>query len=423
MDAYCSSHVGNDVLLESSIAIVRKIFDNPEIIVHAKQPDAFKDSLGMDCGRRLFSDPPANTAAKIGWLLGEVLFMVLQFFNMSTLRIPPHILAFSARRSTIRDYETCDVAISIGGEMINDSFRKTLPMYLFMFWFARKCGNKTIIFPQSIGPLRRGWTRWMTRVVLKNLAIVSPRDVPSLKELESLSLANNQALFCPDVGLAQPQDSKEDAQTHLSSLGINTDNGKVWIGLTTSAWVEEGINQRNYLDVLVDGLRTLSKTREIGVLLMPANMPVKGNTPSDYNASSSLHASIGDFCECWILPPTVVPARRFKAIAGQLDVFVSTRMHAAILSSMAGTPTITLNTQRKLAGYMALIGQSQFSLEISELSAGLICETVEAAVNKHDDIQEKLIAARGECDNTHLAYARQIAEAVFTETSTLKADA
>ena len=66
----------------------------------------------------------------------------------------------------MRDFMSCDVAISIGGEMINDSFRKTLQYYLFMFWFARKNGAKRL-FSSSIGPLRRSWTRWLTHKVLK----------------------------------------------------------------------------------------------------------------------------------------------------------------------------------------------------------------------------------------------------------------
>lgn len=394
MDAYCVSHVGNDVLLESSIQLIRNIFEFPEIIVHAKSTDAFDESLQISCNRRLFPDAPKEPILKVRWLLEELLFMFAQVVNMLFVKIPPHYLAFGERRKAVLDYMSCDVAVSIGGEMINDSFRKTLPMYLFMFWFARKCGCKTVIFPQSVGPLRRNWTRWLTRQVCKDLTIISSRDDLSLEELHGLGFRGNLALPSPDVGLAQPWDNDETAREYLSSIGLELVDTIKWIGLTTSAWVEEGVSKQDYLGKLVDGLEALAKERKIGVLVMPANMPVKGNDSGDYDASLMLYKRIKAFCECHITPRQAIPARLFKAIAAQMDIYVSTRMHAAIMSSMAATPTITVNTQRKLPGYMALIGQSEFALDIEGLNGEILRERMEEAINHRDTIRERLIVAR-----------------------------
>lgn len=396
MDAYCVSHVGNDVLLESSIQLVRKIFEEPEIIVHAKSKNSFDESLGITCNRRLFPNPPKGSIGKLLWLLEELLFMLVQGINMSTVKVAPYYFAFGERRKSVRDFMSCDVAISIGGEMINDSFRKTLPMYLFMFWFARKNGCKTIIFPQSIGPLRRGWTRWLTHNALKGLSIVSPRDEPSLEELHGLGLTGNLALSSPDVGLAQPWDDDATARDYLRSIGVELDNSTTWIGLTTSAWVEEGVSKRNYLDELVDGLEALAQNRKIAVLVVPANMPVKGNDSSDYDASLALYERIKTFCECHIAPRQAIPARLFKAIAAQMTIYVSTRMHAAIMSSMAATPTITVNTQRKLPGYMALVGQSAFTLEIGGLNGKKLRERMDEAITNRETIRDQLISARNQ---------------------------
>ena len=394
MDAYCASHVGNDVLLESSIQLVNKIYDAPEIIVHAKSKNAFDDSLGISCNRRLFPDAPTGFFGKALWLLREAVFMLIQSVNMTTVKVSPHYLSFGERRRSVRDFMKCDVAVSIGGEMINDAFRKTLPMYMFMFWFARKTGCKTVIFPQSIGPLRLGWTRWLTRNILKDLMIVSPRDEPSLRELHGLGLYGNLALGSPDVGIAQPYYDDETAQGYLRSIGVELDTNTTWIGLTTSAWVEEGVSKRNYLNDLLDGLQAIAKKRQIAVLVVPANMPVKGNDSSDYDASFALYSRMKTFCKCHITPRQVIPARLFKAIAAQMDIYLSTRMHAAIMSSMATTPTITVNTQRKLAGYMALIGQSEFALDIAELSGEILLERMESAITHRDTICNQLIVTQ-----------------------------
>ncbi len=392
MDAYCASHVGNDVLLESSLAVVRRAFPNADIRVHAKTPDAFRDSLGMDCGQRLFKNAPRDTLGKLIWLSREPAFMTTQLINQLTLRTSPHRLALGFRAESLRDFEWADVAISIGGEMINDSFRKTLPMYMFMFWIAERCGADVLVFPQSIGPLRRRWTRRLTAHVLETCRLVSPRDEPSREELHSLGLKGNHALFSPDVGVAQPTSSSEEAQRFLLELGISPAELKrrTWIGLTTSPWVEEGVDSKDYLQTIVQAISTLSDELEIGVLVLPANMPVNGNDVADYQASARVKKAIDALCPVHMPQPQVVPARLFKAVTRELDLFISTRMHASILATMAGTPTLTINTQRKLRGFMALIDQEQYALDISGLDDETICNAARELLRSSGEVSASL---------------------------------
>src|SRR5690606_800785 len=140
------------------------------------------------------------------------------------------------------------------------------------------------------------------------------------------------------------------------------------IGVTVSAWIEEGIGSVDYLRIIAASMRTIANGRRIGIVLMPANMPIRSNESSDYDASLQLLEELRSCCPVEILAKEVVSAQLFKALAKQMDVFISTRMHAAILATMAGTPTITINTQRKLRGYMAVIQQSRYSLDVAQLN-------------------------------------------------------
>lgn len=414
MDAYCSSHVGNDVLLESSINFARQIFENPEFVIHAKNASAFEETLGVKCGRRVFPDPPSGFFGKIKWLVTEIAFIFIQSINMITVKVPPYKAAWGVRRASLLDYEECDVAISIGGEMLNDSFRKTLPMYLFMFWLSGKCGNRTIIFPQSIGPLRRGWTNKLTAYVLNSIDIVCPRDAPSQAELTSMGMRGKLNLLSPDVGLAQPMGSRLDAEKYLSDQGIYLSRDRIWVGLTVSGWVEEGVVGSDYLKALAEGLKVLAETTPIGVLIMPANMPVNGNGPEDYLVSEDLHKKISGYCESSLLSPKVVPARIFKAIAGELDFFVSTRMHASIMSTMAITPTLTINTQRKLYGYMERVGQERFSLDVEDASQSQITSRLEEMLASRNSIERALKAASDDQNNQLKLIAEKISATLLS---------
>ncbi len=394
MDAYCASHVGNDVLLESSLQVVQRAFPNATVVVHAKSPEAFMGTLGIQSGQRLFKDAPRHFLGKVGWMLGELLFMTVQGLNQATLRVAPHRLAWGFKRDALMDFESADVAISIGGEMINDSFRKTLPLYLFMFWLAHRCGSRVMIFPQSIGPLRRSWTRWLSGLTLSRLDLVTARDEVSLDELKSLGLSGRTATFSPDVGVAQPMANDAEVDTLLEQVKLTWTEADEWIGLTTSPWVEEGVSSRDYLTLIAEALREVAAERRIGVLVMPANMPVQGNDSTDYDASRRVLDAIGDICPAGILPPVLVPAAVFKALSSRMSLHVSTRMHASILSTMACTPTITINTQRKLAGFMALAKQSRYSLDIAGLDSTGLARTINEALDGKETIRAELEEAR-----------------------------
>ena len=96
--------------------------------------------------------------------------------------------------------------------MINDNFRKTLPLYLFEFWLAKKLGCRVVIFPQSIGPLRRRWTRVLTSWVLNQCDIVTARDDVSLDELKALKVCPKKIYQSPDVGVRQPVSDRQEAE-------------------------------------------------------------------------------------------------------------------------------------------------------------------------------------------------------------------
>lgn len=395
VDAYSASHVGNDVLLDSSIQLLSKISGEAEYIVHAQEPESFKESLGLDCYKSIFSDIPqgGHEFQKVLWLIGCLLFMSLQILNALTVKVSPYFLTTSKlRRQALKDVAAADIIVSIGGEMINDSFRKTLPMYMFIFWLSVKMNKKVFIFPQSIGPLNRKWTRWLTAHVLAKCTVVTARDRVSLEELKSLGLKGAQALWSPDVGVAQRFESIDVAEEALMKVGVNKTDERILIGVVVSNWIEEGILAGNYLDTLADSLVCLAKSRDIEVLFLPANMPVYGNDDADYKAAKYVEKKMGASVITHCLKPKVYSARLYKAITGRMDVVVSTRMHAVILSTMVGTPTVTINTQRKLFGFMDNIGQQRLSIDIGDLTPERLMGCILDCIDNNIEIRRELKA-------------------------------
>lgn len=409
LDAYCPSHVGNDVLLDSSVELVQRLYPGAEISVHARKRDSFSATHGLVCKQRLFPSPPSNSFLKHVWYIKEVAYIVLQLLNAYTIRLPPYYLSVGSRRETVKDYADADIAISIGGELISDTFWKVLPLHLHMFWLAKQSGASVVIFPQSIGPLRRGWTRRLARFSLSRCDIVTGRDRPAVEELKSLDIDSSRILFSPDVGVGQPMGQAEEARDYLRRIGANLDAAESWIGVTCSAGSPElAVDGRRHIEALANALIRLSGVANIAVVILPANMPVMDTPDTDYSASEYLFSLLRGKLNCIIAPPEVIPARLFKALCGVLDVFVSTRMHAAILSSMAPVPTIAINTQRKLRGYMELIGQSDMCLDMVDVSPETLLQLMELGLSNKSEIMDALHLARHERLAALDDYAREL---------------
>lgn len=410
VDAYTPAHVGNGVLLVCSIDVVKRAFPNAEIrflSLEMTTPHLVTDAPYEEFLFRF----PVNTGAltKLFWFLRNILFVIVQAINVYTFRFNPASLSFTNyRKKALDEIFKADIVVSITGESINDRTKRALPFYLFSYWLAAAWGKKMVIFPQSIGPLRRAWTRFITRLTLRKCTLVVGRDQFSIQELRSLDIPEEKVVYSPDVGVIQPRCAQEEARKILADQGIDIGSSEL-IGVSVSTPIEDGIAKINHIEIIVDALRESLAKRDAILLIMPANMPLKGVDEGDYNDCEAFRARLSEF-RTYILQPRIYTPNEYKGILGLLSFFVTSRMHVSILSTMAVTPTITLNTQRKLRGFMTNIGQEAYSMDLDGLTSEQLVQKITEIRSNQEDIRGQLAVAAEEMNsriNEFAAYLKQ----------------
>lgn len=400
LDAFSAAHVGNGVLFQSSLELVKKIWPDAQVDVLALKMDTLKTITDRNYSRCLFYDIPAGKTKveMLLWLVRVAAFMALQAANALTFKIAPSKLCMNPhRRKAMEAIESCDVAISITGEAINDVFKKSLPFYLFPYWIALKLGKKVVLFPQSIGPLKLKWTRWLVAKVLGQCEFVAARDSFAVQELKSLGMDKNKFAFSPDVGVLQPYWDKNRAKGALQRLGVDREGGPV-LGVCVSKlkFRESGIEEIDFKDVLVEALKEFSLNEKIQILMMPTNMPFDGLTPKDYEACCYVKDKLAGVCPVYILDRRPYDPKEYKAITSVLDMFITTRMHACIMATMAGTPTLAISTQRKIEGYMENIHQSDCVVSSSGVTRNSLLSKIKFVMSSKKNISNELVQARSE---------------------------
>ena len=411
VDAYNPAHVGNGVLLHSSVEVLNRAFPDNELHIATLDINAEKSIKGCEYSKFLFNFPAYQSRfQKIKWVLSNFAFIVFHYINMKTIKIKPSFLTMNGDRKTaLQQIENADIVISITGEGIRDTMRNVLPFILFTYWLAARLGKKMIIFPQSLGPLELPWTKRLVRMVLPKLSLVTARDSYALSELKKIEMPADKFYSCPDVGVIQPFYSNEKARTSLSALGVES-NRKLIIGLTVSECLEWGMEKTDYIDTMVLALKKRFSESEVQFILMPANMPVNEYDQGDFDICEKVYDQLKKDFDVFILEKRVYLPEEFKGIQALLDLFISTRMHASIMATMAITPTITINTQRKLLGYMKNIGMKKYSLDIADLTKDILVNAIDDLLKNQDKVRNNLREKRDRFNNDINRFAQMVGQ-------------
>lgn len=406
MDTLSTIHVGNGALLENTIKLSKQAWGECEfhIITTDKETNALKYNK-----ERLYSPMfggfwfGRGKIGKLLWALKQSIFMLLQIANEFTFKIDSKKLTFNDdQKKAIEAIEKSDICISASGEMISDTFYQILPFWLFSYWLSIKKGKKFILFPQSVGPLKMRWTRFLVKIALKNAYLYVGRDKTSYETLLSLGFNEDKVMFVPDVAIQQEIGN---AEIH----DYFNDKTKKIIGITISNPPHSEMGKKvDFVQEIGSQIEKLD-SNEYKILIMPSNYKLR-EISGDYALCLKLQEKLSDKFEVAILENRPYFPDEYTSLLAQLEFFISTRMHVAILATTAFTPTIAINTQHKIMGYMKNIAMDHFCVEYENLNT--IFELSQEIANTREQIVENLKTANAKLKKEHEIFVSKLKEIV-----------
>jgi polysaccharide pyruvyl transferase WcaK-like protein len=402
MDTLSTIHVGNGALLENTIKLSQEAFGKCEFDIITMD----KETNRLKFDEKTLYDPMfgkfwfgLGKLGKIVWALKNTLFMILHVLNENTFKIDSKKLTFTnEQKKTIEAIEKNDICVSCGGEIIGDTFYQALAFWLFTYWLAIKKGKKFILFPQSVGPLKKWWTRKLVYYALKNAHLYAGRDKPSYETLLSLGFDKDKVMFVPDVAIQQEVGN---AEIH----DYFNDKTKKIIGITISNPPHSEMGQKvDFVQEIGSQIEKLD-SNAYKILIMPSNYKLR-EISADYALCLKLKERLADKFEVAILENRPYFPDEYTALLSQLEFFISTRMHVAILATTAFTPTIAINTQHKIMGYMKNIGMEHFCVEYDNLN--MIYELIQEILNNRENIVKRLKNAIAKLKKEHESFVLKL---------------
>lgn len=200
---------------------------------------------------------------------------------------------------------------------------------VFPLVFAHKVKVPVVVFPTSVSPSRRGPSRWIAQWILRRAALVFTRDPLSASAARELGVPEGRVVEVPDIVLGMQPPTREMVDRICHRLGLEPGSFCVVIARVESV----GAQRETDLEALRTGVLT--------ALAAPAvTKAAIVDQAGDSDASSALVGVLG---ERSILVDADLSPAELVALYGGARVTVSSRLHGAIFSLVAGTPAVAVS--------------------------------------------------------------------------------
>jgi colanic acid/amylovoran biosynthesis protein len=304
----------------------------------------------------------------------------------------------ASRVPWIAEVTTMDLLGDIrGGDSFSDIYGMkrfliaSLPLYSVLL-----LGGKLVQFPQTFGPYRSRVARWVARDLLRRSVRVIARDVHSRAVAQGLLGDYGEVGLSPDVAFAlhvrAPDrleiDGKADQAVKLGTIGVNV-NGLMFHG---------GYNRNNQFGLKLDYalfleglLRRLLADTTADLLLVPHTLAPEGDIESDNWASKLVLSRLPEKQRARVrLVTGNYDAHEMKAIIGQCDFFIGSRMHSCIAALSQGVPCAGVAYSMKFIGVFESVGHGLGIVDAREHTTEQAVDRVVALYGRRDEGREEL---------------------------------
>ena len=274
-----------------------------------------------------------------------------------------------------------------GGGLIKDfgGSPRSLERWMKMLEAASKLGVKTMTWSVGVEPLRYPESERRVRKVLERIDAVTVRDAGSAARLRQAGLVREVLVTADPVPfLARPWRDQRRA------------SGGLRIAVCLRHWhasrpaIDNPEVFQQCLDALAATLDHLHDRHEASLTFIPFRT-AKGD--DDREVAKAVQQRLRS-------PATIVttPAPGVNETLGRLaeaDLVIAMRLHAIIMATSIGVPSLALAYMPKVRDYMAEIGQECFCSGMQEVTALLLTTQAEAIIADRHRLSDNLLQQTG----------------------------
>lgn len=366
-----SYNTGDESILAGTISLLREFVPEADLCVFANLPERISRIYGVDA--------------------------------ISKGKGP--IAAIKSLPSAVREIKRSDLLIWGGGQLLQDiSSRLYIPFHISRLALAIAFRKPSIVYSIGAGPIRTFSGRMLTRLLLNRASRITVRDASSADTIAACGVDRAKITQVPDPALVLKPDPHFDAQKCLSNLGIDTQKPIIGVAirrlfhrnfglLPISLRVRMGLispKQRSrfgeFKAEVASFLDYLVSRYGFQVLFLPMYTH-KGQ--NDQGVGRELAELMVQKDNVFHLPPKL-ECRQMLSIISKMYAMLAVRMHAAVLSAVAGVPLISVHYAPKGESFMSNIGLPNYTLAAEDVGCDILLRRFNELVENYEQIRSVL---------------------------------
>ena len=328
--AYGKDNAGDDAILETIIAQMRRIDPDMPLCVLSRTPKATRQRFRIDA--------------------------------VQTFRVD----AFLRRmRRTV-------LYLSGGGSLIQDATSsRSLQYYLFNIFCARRTGNKVLMYGCGIGPVTRPRNRRRAaRVINRNVDLITLRESASAEELRRMGVTKPEIRVTADPALLLEPADDTAARSFFLEHGLDPDGRYCLFSLRP--WQGFETHLRDFAQAAEYAASTY------GLTPLFLNLEPERDAPAAKQVAALLQIPY----HVLDVPPS---GALTAALLQRMQLVVSMRLHALIFATGQNVPIVGVVYDPKVQAYLDYLGKRCYT-PLRDASAQTLCGLIDQAVAGHEGV-------------------------------------
>ncbi|QGU00489.1 Polysaccharide pyruvyl transferase CsaB [Candidatus Syntrophocurvum alkaliphilum] len=309
---YGFDNAGDEALLSAITSTIKQIDDSAEFVV--------------------FSGYPEKTAALHGL--------------KAVSRINPFVI--------IKELWQADLLISGGGSLLQDvTSSRSLPYYISIVLLAKLLRRPVIFYAQGIGPINRGFSKFLMHHIANKVDLITLRDNDSISLLKEMNITKPPIKVTADpVFTLEPSETDyERADSVLSGFFPDVSNV---IGVSVRKWRPlEG-----YQELLAKVLDRLVQ-KGYNLVFVPMDYP---NDVYESHKVANLMTE-----KAYVIEDNLSSFEHI-ALISRLDLMIGMRLHSLIFSASRGVPFAGISYDPKIDAFVNAFGLEPLALDYDEMN-------------------------------------------------------
>lgn len=288
-------------------------------------------------------------------------------------------------RAFVKGIMSADAVIDLSGDSYSTDYRGGLAYLTIPLLFARVMNIPYVFCAQSIGPIDDTFIFRVIKLLLKDAALITTREIISYKYLLANNIKNNVEQVA-DLSFLQTSAQGKEVEDILDKESVSLQ--KEYVGISVSDLASKFMNHFNggllknatadvsvaYMQQIAKFLDDLIERFGLDILFVPhVTIPPWSD---DRIISHKIVALMKNKQSCKVITG-IYTGDQLKGIIKKCNFFIGARMHATLAALSQSVPTLTMTYNHKTIGINGImLKQDAYMIDLREIEISSLGESL-----------------------------------------------